>query len=140
MNLVSLLVTMLVFSIITVAIGKTIVFQHEMAANVEYMNDTQTARVSLELRADCKKSNIQTCEVRDQQNNVILGNTIWTVGRADVQVVCDSEGFNVFVRNKLKPTSWKPLIPLKVCGNGGSACTLTENSDTISCTGGSNNY
>ena len=139
MNLVSVLVTMAVAAIVTAAIGRTIVFQHEMAANVEYMNDTQTARISLEARADCKKSNLQTCQVRDQQNNVVLSNTAWAVGRADIQVVCDSEGFNVFVRNRAKPTSWKPLMPLKVCGNGTTTCNLTENSDGISCAGGTNN-
>ena len=140
MNLVSILITALIFSILSLAIGRTIVFQHQLASNIEYLNDTQTARTSIELRADCKKSNLTQCEVRDRNNNLVLGATTWLVGKADVRVVCDTEGFNVFTRQHGKTTDWKPLIPLKVCGNGGTTCNLTQNSDTISCTGGSGSY
>lgn len=133
---------MLIASIVTVAIGKTIVFQHTMAARIEYLNDTQTARNSIEMRVDCKKVNLQQCEIKDNNGTLILeDNVIWGVGRADVAVLCDNEGASVFVRQRGVMPNWTTLIPLKVCGmNGEKACNLTTNSDTISCTGGSNSY
>lgn len=136
MNLINVMLAGAIGLIIATSISQLMITQAKMASHIEYLNDTQTARNSLELRTDCKKLNLATCQVRDQTNNVILDSTGWTVGRAFVQPICDSEGANVFVR-QVKGTRWKALIPLKVCGNGAKVCNMIANADGVSCTGGS---
>lgn len=141
MNLVSVLMASVIGSILIVILGQGMVNQAKMATYIEYLNDTQTARNDLELRADCNKSHLPSCTIKTKTGDVILsGSTINAVGFANVGVVCDGQGFNVWTKKRNDPRPAKPLIPLKVCGGGNKVCNLTENSDGISCAGGSNSY
>lgn len=138
MNLISVMVAASLSIIVGAVINQMMLNQVKMHTHIEYLNDTQTARNNLEMYADCKQSNINKCEIMTKDNNILLGTTGRSIGRADLMVVCDS-GFNVFVR-KQKTTTWTPLVPLKVCGNGSKICNLQQNADGVSCTGGSNSY
>lgn len=140
MNLISLMITASIGLIVAVSVGQMMINQAKMSVHIEYLNDTQTARNSIELRADCKKSHLPSCTVRNGTNTEIVSYaTPWIVGRANVGVVCDADGFNVYA-TKQNGSSLVALVPLKICGGGTKVCNLTRNSDGISCAGGSKSY
>jgi hypothetical protein len=140
MNLISVMMAGAIGLILLTAMSQGMINQAKLAVKIEYLNDKQTARNMLELKADCKQSQLNTCTVNDKLGNELLGVSAWQVGQADVIVLCDSDGFNVFAKQRNRSLNWEPLVPLKVCGNGGKVCNTQQNADGISCTGGSNSY